>query len=133
MGRSTIRINYQPLILTSAGEKPTVPTDINALPGDVGWRTTDLVLGQHAYNVVDDMYYIRALSGIESLAKSLTKTHDQGVPAEVWNVHHGLGKYPSVIVKDSAGTTVEGQIELIDKDNIKLTFSAAFAGTAYCS
>lgn len=134
MGRSTVRINYQPLILTKIGTKPTIPVDINALPGDIGWKDTDLVLGQHAYNVVDDIYYIRALSGIETLSKSLTKTHDQGMPSAEWTVIHNLGKLaPNVVVIDSSGRTVEGMITYTNNNELKITFNAAFSGKVYCS
>lgn len=54
----------------------------------------------------------------------------QGVPQSIWEVEHNLGKYPSVSVKDSSGTEVEGEIQHIDSNRLKLTFSAAFGGYA---
>ena len=56
--------------------------------------------------------------------------HTQGISASVWNVKHNLNKYPSVTVLDSAGTLVHGQVSYTDNNNIILTFSAAFSGTA---
>ena len=46
---------------------------------------------------------------------------------------HGLGKRPSVTVVDSAGTAVIGEIEYLDDNTVRLTFCAAFSGTAYCN
>lgn len=57
--------------------------------------------------------------------------HIQGLSANVWNIAHGLSKFPAVVVKDSAGTIVIGEIDYIDENNIRLTFSGAFSGEAY--
>jgi len=56
--------------------------------------------------------------------------HNQGVAATVWSIQHDLNKYPSVTVVDSALTEVEGDIEHIDLNNVKITFSAIFSGKA---
>ena len=36
--------------------------------------------------------------------------HDQSFSASIWTVNHGLDKFPSVTVVDSAGTIVVGEI-----------------------
>lgn len=59
--------------------------------------------------------------------------HAQGISSAVWNIKHNLGFYPNVTVEDSAGTIVEGEIEYVDVNNVRLTFSAAFSGYAYLS
>lgn len=61
----------------------------------------------------------------------LNYTHAQGPAASEWLITHSLGKYPSVTVIDSAGSQVEGEIEYIDTNNLRLIFSAAFTGNAY--
>ncbi len=58
--------------------------------------------------------------------------HSQGLPESVWYINsHGLEKYPSVTVVDSAESVVVGQVEYIDLDNIRITFNAGFSGEAY--
>lgn len=57
--------------------------------------------------------------------------HNQILSNEIWNINHNLDKYPSVTVVDSAETVVYGEIEYIDKNNLKIIFSAEFAGKAY--
>mgnify|MGYP006103932779 FL=1 len=57
--------------------------------------------------------------------------HDQGVVSAVWTISHGLGKYPSVSVVDTANQIVFGEIEYVDTNNIIITFNAAFSGSAY--
>lgn len=55
----------------------------------------------------------------------------QGVPSSTWTIEHNLGKYPSVLVEDSANDEVEGDIKYTDANNLVITFSAAFSGIAY--
>jgi hypothetical protein len=57
--------------------------------------------------------------------------HDQGIPAIVWTVNHGLNKRPSPVVVDSSGAEVEGEVEHIDDNTLTITFSAIFSGKAY--
>lgn len=57
--------------------------------------------------------------------------HSQPTPADVWTIAHGLNKFPSVTVFDSAGDEVEGAISYPNANTVVLTFSAAFSGTAY--
>lgn len=58
-------------------------------------------------------------------------THAQGVASAVWWITHGLNKSPSVTIQDSAGDTVDGDVTYTDPNNLVITFSAAFGGTAY--
>ena len=55
----------------------------------------------------------------------------QSPASAVWLITHNLGKYPSVTVVDSAGEQVEGRVEFIDANSVRVTFSAAFTGNAY--
>ena len=57
--------------------------------------------------------------------------HQQRTAAKDWVIAHGMGKYPIARVLDTAGTTVLGEIEYTDENNLILHFSAAFAGAAY--
>lgn len=58
-------------------------------------------------------------------------THNQSTADSVWTIVHGMNKVPSVEVIDSGGTVVEGDIEVIDINTIRLTFSSPFTGKAY--
>ena len=50
-------------------------------------------------------------------------THKQAQAAKVWTVAHNLGKRPAV--------TVVGEVDYLDDNTVRLTFCAAFSGTAY--
>jgi hypothetical protein len=55
----------------------------------------------------------------------------QSTPSASWTINHNLGFIPEVVVLDSANDMVEGDIDYVNNDTLILTFSAAFAGTAY--
>jgi hypothetical protein len=59
--------------------------------------------------------------------------HIQTVAAAVWTIPHNLGFYPNVAVVDSSGREVVGEIDYVDMNTVRLTFSAAFGGEAYLS
>tara|TARA_R110000796_G_scaffold20527_7_gene61026 strand:- start:1790 stop:2158 length:369 start_codon:yes stop_codon:yes gene_type:complete len=66
---------------------------------------------------------------------------NQSIPLKVWGdaatpeatryVSHGLNKFPSVTVVNSANEVVIGNVRYITTDQVQLTFSAAFSGKAY--
>lgn len=58
-------------------------------------------------------------------------THTQLAAASLWSINHALARHPSVTVTDSAGSVVIGQVQYLSVNQLAITFSAAFAGTAY--
>lgn len=57
--------------------------------------------------------------------------YDQGIPSSIWTINHGLGKYASIVVTDTAGSIVMGDVQYVDLNNITITFNASFSGSAY--
>lgn len=58
--------------------------------------------------------------------------HTQNVASTEWTINHNLGKYPSVTtVQDRYGCNVVGEVDYIDENTIKITFSAEIAGKAF--
>lgn len=57
--------------------------------------------------------------------------YTQSVSSTEWHISHGLGKYPSVTIVDSAGTVVIGQVQYTSQNEIVLHFSAPFSGKAF--
>lgn len=57
--------------------------------------------------------------------------YTQSTPSNRWVIHHGLNKFPAVTVVDSAESTVVGNCEYIDENNVILTFNGSFSGKAY--
>lgn len=64
-------------------------------------------------------------------SSGITYIHQQTVAADVWNIQHNMGKYPSVTVVDSGGNVVVGSVTYLNENSITATFAGAFSGTAY--
>lgn len=54
----------------------------------------------------------------------------QNQVSDEWIINHNLNKYPSVTVIDSAYNEVIGEVEYLDKDNLKIKFANGFSGKA---
>lgn len=65
--------------------------------------------------------------------KPISYVHSQGVTSTSWVVNHNLNFYPNVTVVDSSGTIYEGEITYTSPNQLTLTFSTGFSGTAYLS
>tara|TARA_R110002012_G_scaffold25464_4_gene84334 strand:+ start:5056 stop:5400 length:345 start_codon:yes stop_codon:yes gene_type:complete len=57
--------------------------------------------------------------------------HNQIASSASWVVNHNLNKFSSVVVVDSAGTVVTGEIVYDSVNTVTLSFSAPFSGKAY--
>jgi len=58
-------------------------------------------------------------------------THNQITPANTWVIIHNLNKYPAITIVDSGGNTVVGETQYVSENQVKVNFTAAFAGKAY--
>lgn len=57
--------------------------------------------------------------------------HYQTVVSSTWTITHNLGKYPSVTVVDSGGNVIIGDVKYVSENEVKISFTSAFSGTAY--
>jgi hypothetical protein len=57
--------------------------------------------------------------------------HIQSAPNTIWNVVHGLGKFPAVSVVDTGDSVVLPNVSYIDVNTVQLTFGSATSGKAY--
>lgn len=60
-----------------------------------------------------------------------TYVHNQAIAASTWIIAHGLDRYPSVSVVDSALNVVTGDVTYDSTNQVTVRFSSAFGGTAY--
>ena len=81
--------------------------------------------------VIKALHYYGIQIDVDAIEGDKNYVFSQAVPATTWNIQHNLAKFPSITVIDSANTVVTGQYTYIDINNVTLTFSAGFAGTAY--
>ena len=54
----------------------------------------------------------------------------QNTLSPLWNIHHTMGKFPSVSVINQDGELMGGIIDHIDEDNLTISFSVPVKGTA---
>lgn len=99
--------------------------------------------GSNATTYVNDVISITTPSGTASYGTPGTATevvvpdlayaHTQGTASATWTIVHNLDFFPNVTVVDSGGTIVEGEITYTNRNQVVLTFAAAFSGKAYLS
>jgi len=58
-------------------------------------------------------------------------THNQATASAVWTINHNLNGNPTAVVFDSGGTQCEGSFSYPTLNQMVITFTAAFSGTAY--
>jgi hypothetical protein len=64
-------------------------------------------------------------------AASVFYVHTQAVASATWTINHNLNGEPTAVVLDSAGTQCEGTFSYPTKNQMVITFTGAFSGTAY--
>ena len=69
--------------------------------------------------------------GPQGNAADVFYVHTQSVASATWTINHNLGGEPTAVVLDSAGTQCEGTFSYPSKNQMIITFTAAFTGTAY--
>jgi hypothetical protein len=66
-----------------------------------------------------------------SASTQIFYVHTQAVASAVWTINHNLNGEPTAVVLDSAGTQCEGTFSYPSKNQMVITFTSAFTGTAY--
>jgi len=99
-------------------------------PGDAQFY--NLVLNHIGSNgsLVKNYYYDMFNFTLAS-ASDKTFVHDQAIPSATWTITHNLGKFPSVSVVDTQKQIYWGDVEYVNSNQLKVTFSAGFAGQAF--
>jgi hypothetical protein len=57
----------------------------------------------------------------------------QQTPATMWDIIHGMNLAPNVRTEDLTGADIQGVIDIIDNNRIKIYFNQPVAGRAYLS
>lgn len=70
-------------------------------------------------------------NGVDGINGDHTYTHFQSESQAIWNIAHGLHRYPSITIVDSANSVVEGTVEYLDMDTVRVSFGAGFSGKAF--
>ncbi len=73
-GKTTINSRVQVLILTTSGQEPTIPSPPTLTPNDPGFKNTDIVVGEFAFNSADDVWFYRKDNTIQKFLKYISLT-----------------------------------------------------------
>ena len=68
--------------------------------------------------------------GRDGLGSTTTVFH-QDSAASTWTIHHGLGRYPSVTLVDTAGDLFGAACRYPDANTVIITMNAPTAGAAF--
>jgi hypothetical protein len=64
---------------------------------------------------------------------TLSFLFEKQVDSTQWDINHNLGYRPNVNVQDYGKINVEGELNHIDANNLRITFTNAVSGYAYLS
>lgn len=94
---------------------------------------SDKINNSTFYGHVDNKSMHLSSEERDSISNSKKKTyiHSQSQSLAEWNIKHNLDEFPSVTIVDSGGSYVIGDVVYIDKNHIKVIFTAEFSGKAY--
>lgn len=62
---------------------------------------------------------------------SVSFEYDQTIAAATWNISHGMGGYPSVLVIDASGQELIAEVHYPDDDTVVVIHGQPYSGTAY--
>ena len=81
-------------------------------------------------SIEEDEDYFVSLLQIDVLSdKHLAVNQIAALPT--WTIVHNLNKFPSVTIVDSSDNIVVGDVVYINKNELKINFTATFSGKAY--
>jgi len=107
----------------------------SGLDGSDGVDGVDGAKGDQGDQGIQGVQGDQGIQGIQGPAGSDATdkhyAHTQTSASSSWSINHNLDKYPSVVITDSGGNKVMGDINYIDEDNLTVTFTASFSGRAY--
>ncbi len=68
-----------------------------------------------------------------TITKPSSYVHTQTIAAPTWEIIHNLSMVPNVRTEDSTGEDIEGVIEIVNQNQLRIYFSQPVSGKAYLS
>jgi hypothetical protein len=111
------------VVVTTTVTGPQGPTGATG-PGVATGGSTDQILTKASGTDYDTIWTNKP---------KVSYSHNQSATSTTWEITHNLGYNPNVVVKDSAGNIIEGDISYNDTSSLTITFSVGTSGYAYLS
>lgn len=114
------------------------PTGYSFIQGQ-GVPSNTLGLDGDSYLDTTTSYIYKKINGVWQNPQALLSvglfsyTYEKQINTLIWNITHNLGFKPNIIVMDYGSNQVECDIEYVNENSVKLTFSEAVSGYAYLS
>lgn len=67
------------------------------------------------------------------VSENTSYVHDQPTAAAIWVITHNMNMIPNVRTEDLTGQDIEGTVEVVNNNQIKIYFSQLVSGKAYLS
>lgn len=80
---------------------------------------------------IDQVFRDLASGGGGGGGGSVSFEYDQPSAAATWNVNHGLGGYPNVLVIDGSGQELIAEVHYPDDQTVVIIHGQPYSGTAY--
>jgi len=111
------------------------PTVISVVtPGTQSTQSTVVVKpGQGGSRGPQGVQGTQGIQGVQGTNREVAYHHIQGSASSVWTITHNLDFFPNITTMDSAGAVCEGEIQHVNRNTARVTFSSPFSGDAYLS
>lgn len=57
----------------------------------------------------------------------------QDTPSNEWDIHHNLGLVPNIFMEDDNGIDIQGNVQVVDQNRLKVFFNQPVSGKAFLS
>lgn len=64
----------------------------------------------------------------EKLSFELYYLHIQDIASDTWTINHNLDKYTNVLIYDTNDISIEGEIQTLNSNTIRILFNTSISG-----
>jgi hypothetical protein len=109
--------------------------DMQATTTEIQYRN-GILDDWHTVIAVDDLRGPQGIQGPPGDAGTPgtpTQQYEQSSPSDTWTIPHTFAYPPNVVIIDTAGTVLEGEVTYPDSQTVMVLFNSPTSGTAYLS
>jgi len=131
--RTWLAVEYDDVIYSKGGAG-YVNSGTPSKPGTMGLNYVNGNINQNIIEVNAGGCITRInLNPSITVNQNSTYSHLQSTPSTLWDIQHNMGITPNVFTEDTIGNDIQGIIEVVDANRIKIYFNQPVAGKAYLS
>lgn len=108
----------------SQGVQGVIGTGLQGLAGSQGLIGLQGLIGSTG---------VQGIAGVSFSTSQVSFKYEQASMSSEWTINHNLSFNPNITILDYSGNTIECDIEYVNINRVKLTFSSDASGYAYLS